>query len=264
MNFYPFHIGDYASATRHLSWIEDAAYRRLIDCYYVREAPFPLDKRQIYRLVVATTDEQREAVDIILDEFFILTDDGYVHERCDLEISCANDKKEKASHSAQERWRIANEKKVANQPQSEGNANAIDNECERIANASKDTCEGNAPNPNPNPKVNTSSRQSAPDGFSEFWIAYPRKVGKGEAEKSWRKLRPDLATVLAAIDQAKKTDQWRKDNGQFIPHPATWLNQRRWEDGAPADQSNPAEIITLPDGRTITKAGQAFLQRMLA
>ena len=45
MNYYAFHIGDYASATRHLSWIEDAAYRRLIDCYYVREVPFPTDKR---------------------------------------------------------------------------------------------------------------------------------------------------------------------------------------------------------------------------
>ena len=44
MNFYPFHIGDYASATRHLTWIEDAAYRRLLDVYYVKEGPLPKHK----------------------------------------------------------------------------------------------------------------------------------------------------------------------------------------------------------------------------
>lgn len=86
MNFYPFHIGDYASATRHLSWIEDAAYRRLLDVYYVKEEPLPLDVRQVYRLVVASTDEQREAVDVVLGEFFICMEDGYHHTRCDAEI----------------------------------------------------------------------------------------------------------------------------------------------------------------------------------
>ena len=79
MNYYPFHIGDYASATRHLSWVEDAAYRRLLDVYYVREEPLPVDVRQVYRLVVASTDEQREAVDVVLGEFFKLTEDGYRH-----------------------------------------------------------------------------------------------------------------------------------------------------------------------------------------
>jgi uncharacterized protein YdaU (DUF1376 family) len=81
MNFYPFHIGDYASATRHLSWLEDAAYRRLLDMYYVREEPFPLDRRQVYRLVVASTTEQREAVDQVLAEFFTETEFGYLHDR---------------------------------------------------------------------------------------------------------------------------------------------------------------------------------------
>ena len=86
MNFYAFHIGDYASATRHLSWLEDAAYRRLIDIYYVREEPLPADLRQVYRLAVASTDDHRRAVDVVLDEFFNLTDEGYVHLRCEREI----------------------------------------------------------------------------------------------------------------------------------------------------------------------------------
>ena len=69
--------------------------------------------------------------------------------------------------------------------------------------------------------------------FNEFWAAYPRKQGKGEAKKKWLKLKPDAtlhSKILSAIGQAKQSDQWRKNNGQYIPNPATWLNQGRWED----------------------------------
>lgn len=68
------------------------------------------------------------------------------------------------------------------------------------------------------------------NNFDSFWTAYPVKKGKGSAEKSWEKLNPDLQTVLTAIEAQKKTDQWAKDNGKFIPYPATWLNQKRWQD----------------------------------
>lgn len=234
MNYYPFHIGDYASATRHLSWLEDAAYRRLLDVYYIREEPLPTDMRQVYRLVVASNDEQREAVDVVLGEFFTLTEDGYRHERCDAEIYCANEKKNKASHSAQERWRIAREMERANQSENDSKANAMRTHEDDYANASKTPCEGNAPNPNPNPKVNLKTLKPTrePDGFAEFWSAYPKKVGKGAAEASWRKHRPPLQTVLDAVKRQAESDQWRKDGGQFIPNPATWLNQKRWEDDA--------------------------------
>lgn len=69
-----------------------------------------------------------------------------------------------------------------------------------------------------------------PKGFDTFWSAYPKKVGKGAAEKSWQKNKPPLEEVLVAIEKQKQTDQWKKENGQFIPNPATWLNQKRWED----------------------------------
>jgi hypothetical protein len=71
------------------------------------------------------------------------------------------------------------------------------------------------------------------DGFAEFWSAYPKKQGKAAAEKAWGKLAPDAdlqTRILTAVDVAKRSDGWRKDGGQFIPQPATWLNGRRWED----------------------------------
>lgn len=153
MNFYPFHIGDYASATRHLTWEEDLAYRRLIDAYYTREAPIPLDKRQAYRLVCASTNDQREAIDSVLGEFFIETEQGYTHNRCDEEIAIKIAKSEKAARSAKARWNAEQENDASH---SERNANASEELCERIGI----DCEGNAPIPIPIPKDKTILSES--------------------------------------------------------------------------------------------------------
>ena len=92
MNYYPFHIGDYASATRHLSWEEDLAYRRLLDVYYTSEKPLSADLRQVCRLVLASTEAQREAVEVVLGEFFELAEEGWVSARADAEIASMRDK----------------------------------------------------------------------------------------------------------------------------------------------------------------------------
>ena len=69
--------------------------------------------------------------------------------------------------------------------------------------------------------------------FERFWSCYPRKVGKGNAEKSWKKLpiKEKLGQILIALETQKKSKQWQ--DFQYIPHPVTWLNQRRWEDESP-------------------------------
>ena len=69
--------------------------------------------------------------------------------------------------------------------------------------------------------------------FDTFWKAFPRRVAKGDARKAWsqtERIRPDMATLLAAIQAQMQSDQWRKNEGQFIPYPATWLRQERWDD----------------------------------
>ncbi len=72
--------------------------------------------------------------------------------------------------------------------------------------------------------------------FAEFWAAYPKKTGKGAVEKIWKRLHPDtalFAKMLETLEAFKQSDQWQRENGQFIPNPATWLNQKRWEDEVP-------------------------------
>jgi hypothetical protein len=69
--------------------------------------------------------------------------------------------------------------------------------------------------------------------FDIFWQNYPKKVGKGEALKKWKKIKPSgvlLSKMLFTLAWQVKSDQWKKDKGQFIPNPATWLNQERWND----------------------------------
>ena len=79
--------------------------------------------------------------------------------------------------------------------------------------------------------------------FDMFWSAYPKKVSKGQAEKTFAKISPDdamLAEIIAAIDRARRTPQWVKNGGEFIPHASTWLNAKGWEDALPIERPAPS------------------------
>lgn len=83
------------------------------------------------------------------------------------------------------------------------------------------------------PSATASDDVEYSETFMSFWSAYPKKTGKGAAYKSWQKLKPSKALtdkIVASVVEHSKTKQWQKENGQFIPNPATFLNQRRWED----------------------------------
>lgn len=101
MNFYPHHIGDYLTATAHLTWVEDCAYRRMLDLYYSREQAIPADLAQASRLCRATSKEERKAVETVLVEFFTLTDRGWEHSRCEEEIVKAAEAAKRARANGQ-------------------------------------------------------------------------------------------------------------------------------------------------------------------
>jgi len=84
--------------------------------------------------------------------------------------------------------------------------------------------------------------------FDVFWAAYPRKEAKVAARKVFDKLQPDeqlMQKIISAINRWKQSAQWQENGGQYIPHPATWLNQRRWED-EPPKPSVPAQKPVKP------------------
>ena len=74
---------------------------------------------------------------------------------------------------------------------------------------------------------------STGDAFERFWSVYPRKIGKQSAKRAFERVKVPLETLVTAVERQKCSDQWMQNNGQFIPHPATWLNQGRWDDELP-------------------------------
>ena len=96
------------------------------------------------------------------------------------------------------------------------------------------------------------ARKAREEAFEKFWSAYPRKEGKQKAKAAFEKVNVPLDVLLNAIEQQKESAQWNKDNGQFIPHPTTWLNGKRWED----------EVTASGNGR-LGEAEKAAIQRIL-
>ena len=110
----------------------------------------------------------------------------------------------------------------------------------------------NQPEPNKSHKEKESNRKKSNEKennpfFDRFWSAYPRKVAKPAAIKQFKAIDPDeetLQKMLSAIEKGKRSEQWQKDGGQFIPYPATWLHQRRWEDQT---QAVPVKVLPAHD-----------------
>lgn len=204
MNYYPFHIGDYASHTSHLTDLEDLAYRRLMDKYYLNEGSLPADPVECARLVRMRGNV--EEVTAVLNEFFKPGADGWYSERCDLEISKARDKRMKASDNAAKRWH------------SDGNADAKQTDGD-----------GSAPNPNPNtntkPKTTNVVYTSA---FENAWHLYPQRpnANKGAAFRAWKARLAAGCTeeeMVAGVAGYKAFCAAQGTEPQYIKQPATFF-----------------------------------------
>lgn len=80
--------------------------------------------------------------------------------------------------------------------------------------------------------------------FDRFWDVYPKKIAKQDAQRKFEKLNPDeglLEVMIRAVEKQKQTEQWMKDGGQYIPYPATWIHQKRWE-----DETTEGKVRVLP------------------
>ena len=109
------------------------------------------------------------------------------------------------------------------------------------------------------PTVANAPRGERETCFDQFWEAYPAKVGKGDAIKAWKKITsliPEtLELILQALSWQRDCPAWLKDDGQFIPNPATYLNGKRWLD-EPRKQSPPG---TTEVGRHNAAAVESWL-----
>ena len=103
-------------------------------------------------------------------------------------------------------------------------------------------------------RVSKHAREKLQNGFNDFWVAYPKKKSKDDALKAWLKINPDeqlQQIIIDAVVLATTQDQdWTKDNGQYVPFPATYLNGKRWEDE-----------ITQKSPKTATNRNSGFVKQ---
>ncbi len=238
MNYYEHHLGDYAEATAHLTFIEDAAYSRLMRKYYATELPLPVDVKAVQRLIGARSKEEREAVSIILEEFFVLQADGWHNDRCDSEIIKYQ---KKATHNREVG-------KLGGRPRKSETPMVSEQEPRNNPVGLFEEPKHNPPqSPVPSPQLNTPPTPTSGGckRFEEFWTTWPkndRKQDKVKCAEKWRRggLDDMADAILADIVIKQKTEKWRDG---FIEAPLVYLNGKRWGDGVEAAESRMENFV---------------------
>lgn len=202
MNYYEHHLGDFARDTLHLSMLEEGAYRRLLDAYYIRERALPGDVRECCKLARAAAKAERDAVAYVLREFFVLRDGLHHQSRANAEIARFQDKQAKARASAEKRW--AHTERNAN-----ASPNAMRTHSGGTANGDADGMH-RAPVPSPQTPVSIHER---PRGSARERAQQPLPCPEGVDRQTWvdwlalrkAKKAPVTATVIAgAVAEAAK------------------------------------------------------------
>lgn len=217
MHYYKFNIGDYASHTRHLSLMEDLAYRRLLDAAYTSEKPLTKDTHSLSR-IIGMREHQSEVEDV-LREFFDEVEEGWIHGRVLKEIDEASGRSDKAKIAAKARWEC---KRNANamQPQCLDDATSINENATSTKNdATQDplhTTQDQLPNTHKKPISSPKgSRYSADSILTAKWgnIALD--------------LRPDWTNDDVRVEYDAFKDYWTAKPGKDgvkLDWLATWRN----------------------------------------
>lgn len=211
MHYYQFHIGDYMSHTRHLSLMEDLAYRRLLDFYFLHEQP--IKHRDIARQIGMREHEQD--VLTVLNEFFLSTEDGFVSPRADKEIKQYKEFSEAGKRGAAKRWGTP----------PHGEANSPPNAPPIATNNHK--------------PITNNQLKEKPQRGSRLALDWVLSKSLGEWAQSER---PDL-NIRQTAEQFK--DYWIAQPGQKgvkLDWAATWRN---WVRNSKATKANPADIVRL-------------------
>jgi uncharacterized protein YdaU (DUF1376 family) len=205
MHYYQHHIGDFIKATARLSDSQTIAYLRLLWMYYDTEKPLILDT-ELLAFQIGTSIQDTE---LLLRTFFILTDEGWKQTRCEEEISSYRE--------------FLNKKSMAGRASAEQRKNIRSTPVQQTFNDSSTDVQLTN-NHKPITNINIYN-----DQFEAFWKVYPKKVSKENAKKAWLKIKPN-DELIAKITKAVKDQKLSEREQQFIPHAASWLNAKRWED----------------------------------
>lgn len=204
MNFYEHHLGDYMRDAGHLSFVEDAAYRRLMDAYYARERPLPLDIAECKKICRCRTAIEKRAVESVLSWFFVKMEDGFHQKRCDEVIAEYIAKQQKARESAYARWgkldseRNANASENSMRPECDGNAVAM-----RLMG--KNGCETHAPSPQSPIKSKRGGRKTPTTPLPDDFGLTPERQSYAEQHLP----SVDASALMATFCSLSRSKGWR-------------------------------------------------------
>ena len=253
INYYKHHLGDYAANTRHLSLLEHGVYRCLIDIYYISEAPLPKDLRAVCRLVCARSKDEREAVELVLEEFFLLTDEGWSNSRCDLEIEAARAKSEKNKELGRLGGRP---KKTQTETVSENNPNGFQEDNQTVSEN----------NPSHKPLANSHKPEVKASGVPNSTVGTPagQICARLKSEARMADMNPSHPKLVAMIAAGLTADEIvsagidavSRGKG-FLYALATAEGRRRDADAssAPLPNARASPRQTIHDQRAETIAG---------
>jgi uncharacterized protein YdaU (DUF1376 family) len=233
-----FYVADYLADTTHLTAEEHGAYMLLLFSYWQTGKPLRIDR---LATVARIPNDRWPSVAETLSEFFHVTETHWVQFRVEADLDAVNSKVVTASNAGKASARA---KALKKQQELNDRSTTVDDSFQRNGNHTDTDTDTDKDKD----KNNKSTSPPAEDLFPKFWKLYPNKKGKAAAEKAWKKLKvTDALFNLIAQGLTKQctSPAWTKDGGQFIPHPATWLNGKRWED----EISLPSNVHHLPSSR---------------
>lgn len=243
MHYYQFNIADYRKDTVHLSSVEHFIYRSLIDSYYLTEQPISLDHAHVMRTHCLRSADDMQFLCNVLADFFVKTETGYIHKRIEEELAIYHGKSAQAKAAADARW-----DKIRNKINEKCLNDADALQAQSVCNANHKPITNNHKllKPIAHPSDIADVMPSAyTQSFLKFWEMYPNKKSKGLAAKAFAKIKSaEYPAIKDGLNAAKASSEWLKDNGKFIPHPASWINARGWEDErtSAANESKPYDM----------------------
>jgi uncharacterized protein YdaU (DUF1376 family) len=234
----PIYIGDYFADTMDLSTEQHGAYLLLL-MHQWRRGHVSANANAMAKICGSTCDYFVSNIWPAIEGFFTKKDDGFlIQKRLESirteQIEKADIRSKAGKKGAAAKWQTHSARNA------DDNADAMAKRCQSESESDK---EEKKP-PTPFLELSPPKPQAAPAGdFDAFWKAYPRRVGKDAARKAFTAAvkRSSVAAVMAGLQAARFSS-----DPQFVPHPATWLNQGRWADEAPVAPVEPASRTLGP------------------
>lgn len=299
MYYYKYNIDKFNVATRHLTRVERSLYRDAIDVYYKQEKPLDSDLKKLSRVVLANTEEEKQALIVVLEEFFYLTDDGYINDHCEEVLSEYRDTTDGKAFAGQvsattkkinklERTYMKIVKDfvaISNIASAEHSINECLTSVQQVLNGCSASVQQNfntkATHSQLTNKLNNlltnklnktkekkQTKKKSPladfdsvKHFDEFWKAWPKRGDNKKTTNAKFNIKCKTEEQFAKIMEGLNNHipKYAATENKFIPSATTWLNQERWNDEV-FIESLPAIANGKPKKKTMFEQDmEAFL-----